>query len=708
MTSDQKMWYCEGAQKLQHCMADLGCCMQLLTMVPAEMLALDPEDACKAVGMPYNPPECFADSPDGPDGGYGGTGGGGYGTPVNPDDGICGITEYALCSLPMAEWLEPSAGMEPEINEDVCKGFSTFFDCLQGYSCCPLFTEMAANDEGAMAMNVFGAACEALGVTSHMCQGSGYGGYEGGGGGDWVICKEDETYCYINSYDDKGEMDHKGETVCVKMDDYERNGCPCNTKWEEVCDSFGWKYCEQKSIGCYDPFDITCGEGEVQCKYEFSSYCWDEDWGECPLYCTSNETQCWSSGRNPDGSYNYTLDREFCAPLATGCPCDPVWTPFGSDGLPDWSLEHNQTCHPINEPCPCHPQYEEKCHDNYGTWCQVKAWGSCPVHCTAEQMTCCITPYNADGTVDHMGVWTEQSANITDGCPCNPTWEHQCTFEGQSYCVAKDHNCPLDCGNNEPCYSYVSGNESCPTTAGCVCESGEIGCTDVDTQLNRCWPSEWYPSGCPLECKMSDMYCSMVSFQADGQMLWEDYCLDAESNNWMCPIICDNSTSKKCGTPEAFDEHCVALSDSCPVSCPQQYCWVDNFSPTGEWLGSSESCANWGESCPCGDNSIQCTDPVYGDSYCVPTSAGCPLVCNPVTEKTCYPVSYTLEGDADWSAPVNESCQNITRPCPCGANAKMCRWTDEFGLDNEVCFPSAESCPVTCKSNEQVCFHHGI
>ncbi|CAE7204518.1 unnamed protein product [Symbiodinium natans] len=33
----------------------------------------------------------------------------------------------------------------------------------------------------------------------------------------------------------------------------------------------------------------------------------------------------------------------------------------------------------------------------------------------------------------------------------------------------------------------------------------------------------------------------------------------------------------------------------------------------------------------------------------------------------------------------------------------MCRWTDEFGLENEECYPTAESCPVSCRSTEQVC-----
>ncbi|CAE7658236.1 unnamed protein product, partial [Symbiodinium sp. KB8] len=186
--------------------------------------------------------------------------------------------------------------------------------------------------------------------------------------------------------------------------------------------------------------------------------------------------------------------------------------------------------------------------------------------------------------------------------------------------------------------------------------------------------------------------------------LWQDYCLNGAANDWWCPITCDNTTAQKCGTPGAFDEHCVSLSETCPVSCTEQYCWADNYAANGDWVDSAESCASWGEDCPCGDNAVRCNDPFLGYSYCTPTAYGCPLVCDPVKEKTCYPISFTPEGEQDWNAPVNESCQNVSQTCPCGANAKMCRWKVSWQYDNEVCFPTAESCPVSCKSDEQRCY----
>ena len=34
----------------------------------------------------------------------------------------------------------------------------------------------------------------------------------------------------------------------------------------------------------------------------------------------------------------------------------------------------------------------------------------------------------------------------------------------------------------------------------------------------------------------------------------------------------------------------------------------------------------------------------------------------------------------------------------------MCRWTDEWGYDTEVCYPTSVACPVTCPEDEQRCY----
>ncbi|CAE7227812.1 unnamed protein product, partial [Symbiodinium sp. CCMP2592] len=175
-------------------------------------------------------------------------------------------------------------------------------------------------------------------------------------------------------------------------------------------------------------------------------------------------------------------------------------------------------------------------------------------------MVCWVAPYDSDGNILYDTDWTETCANITDGCPCNAQWERQCTSHGYTYCESIFGSCPVDCGNFDTCYHYGSGNESCATSSGCVCESDEISCNNPDTGLAECYPSEWYPSGCPVFCAHDEMYCSVVSFDSNGYMLWQDYCLNGEANNWWCPVTCDNTTAQKCGTPGAFDEHCVSLS----------------------------------------------------------------------------------------------------------------------------------------------------
>ncbi|CAE7024210.1 unnamed protein product, partial [Symbiodinium natans] len=213
---------------------------------------------------------------------------------------------------------------------------------------------------------------------------------------------------------------------------------------------------------------------------------------------------------------------------------------------PDWMLPHNQTCHPINETCPCHATHEEKCHDNHGNWCQAKVYGSCPVQCQAHEMTCWLTPYDASGNPDYMGTYTETCANMTEGCPCNPTWEKPCTSYGYKFCESIFRSCPVDCGSQATCYHYISGNESCSTSSGCVCEVNEISCPNPDTGLSECYPSDWYPSGCPISCSHDELICSKVAFSFDV-MLWEDYCVDGASNGWMCPVICDNATAQKRG-----------------------------------------------------------------------------------------------------------------------------------------------------------------
>ncbi|CAE7498825.1 unnamed protein product, partial [Symbiodinium pilosum] len=74
--------------------------------------------------------------------------------------------------------------------------------------------------------------------------------------------------------------------------------------------------------------------------------------------------------------------------------------------------------------------------------------------------------------------WNETCAKEEDGCPCDPKWEKQCTSNGYKYCVYHTNSCPVDCGDKQSCYHYMSGNESCATDSGCVCEADEISCAN--------------------------------------------------------------------------------------------------------------------------------------------------------------------------------------------------------------------------------------
>eukprot|EP00931_Biecheleriopsis_adriatica_P079800 TRINITY_DN5314_c0_g1_i2.p1 TRINITY_DN5314_c0_g1~~TRINITY_DN5314_c0_g1_i2.p1 ORF type:complete len:1870 (+),score=322.07 TRINITY_DN5314_c0_g1_i2:319-5610(+) len=552
-------------------------------------------------------------------------------------------------------------------------------------------------------------------------------GFDGGDCDGVVNC---DTYCWVNQYSEEGFV-IGSESACGTLE-----GCPCNEQWEEQCDSFGYKYCVAMSEGCPKPTVVQCDDAtEHTCAGEFGdSYCWMKEWGDCPITCAWDEQVCHSYAYDSAGNYDWSLPyTESCAPMDSTCPCNSEWenqctdswgftscqpkiygcpvycteeqqycysTAFDSDGHPDWSKPSNTTCQSLGEHCPCDPVYEEMCQDEWGySWCNVKVYGSCPKTCAAHEHKCWITPYDQNGDVDWSASWTEVCANITDGCPCHQTWERQCTGSYGKYCMSVSDNCPITCPA-EYCYHYISGNESCAGATGCTCESNELTCTS-DTGLNECYPSEWYGT-CPLVCNwQTEMACWIVGFSSTNELAWTDYCYP-QSDDWMCPVLCDNATAKKCGT--GWNAYCVPITDDCPQECFEQVCWVDNYDTQGWWVDGEEVCVSWQEECPCGTNQTRCTlwD---GSSFCESISYGCPASCNPATEKSCYIDSFTVDGHYDWDAPVNQSCVAAGTTCPCGANAKMCKWYDEFwGEDVEECYATSWSCPVSCSKNQSVCY----
>jgi len=549
-------------------------------------------------------------------------------------------------------------------------------------------------------------------------------------------------WCYDYVYTATGEVDwdktNWEEPTCATYEE----GCPCNPDWEILCDSMGYKYCEQKSIGCYDPYDVTCMDSEVKCQDSWGSWCQDASWG-CPLFCNGTAT-CYHRSYDAFGFVDWTVpETESCAPKGEPCACleqfehlcTDQWgnsqctpktencplacevnemvchgSPYGPDGHLNFSLPYNETCHPMDQPCPCNPVHEHTCHDVHGmmgSWCWPKVDGNCPVTCDyTNEITCWLPAYDANGEMNYDVPWNQTCAPMAEGCPCHPQWEKTCNVYGYEECYHISWPCPEDCGIYSTCWHH-SGNQTCRTDTGCVCEADEISCADPDTGHTNCYAKEWYPDGCPLSCKMSEMYCeSKTSFDASGMALFTDfYCLDGESNGWCCPEVCDEATSQVCGQPGTC-QWCASKDETCPLSCSmeEQICWVDDFDADGMWLDYTEMCVPLSEKCPCGKNAVQCTDPYYGNTFCASAKYGCPVTCNPFTEMTCFPVPYSEDGVQDWMAPVEATCVNLTQQCGCGANGKMCRYVDDWGLPNEQCFWVGVDCPATCAADEQRCY----
>lgn len=546
-------------------------------------------------------------------------------------------------------------------------------------------------------------------------------------------------YCYTPVFTATGEpnWEVEGTASCAS---YEK-GCPCNDQWQVQCESFGYKTCELKSEGCYDPFAVECNEAtEVKCTDEYSSYCWDKEWGSCPVYCKSNQTTCYATTYLSTGEVDYAAPAtETCVDLAVGCTCDQQWeekctdssgyswcTPkfegcplecqeneqvcytmqYTANGEVDFAKAVQQSCVSMDSPCPCNTEFEDQCTLEDWSYCQPKSDGSCPLSCTATEHHCFTTPYDAEGFVDYEAEWEESCVTAADGCPCDSTWEKRCSMSdggdgSYSWCTLKSESCPIDCGEVVTCYHH-SGNYSCATESGCTCEADEMSCQDAAGKM-ECFAKEWYGESCPLVCDYeTHNYCYEVGFDGQGMMIWTEYChLRPSADDWDCPVICKSDSAKKCGS--GWDAYCIGMSEECPEECTpeQQLCVVPNYDTSGTMLSSPIKCAASNEECPCGDNTVKCT--YEGWSYCESTAFGCPITCA-ADEKLCDPISYTAEGEWDFTAQSTQSCVKQDQTCPCGANAKPCKWTDDWGYEEEYCAPQIESCPVTCSEGQKRCY----
>ncbi|CAE7230131.1 unnamed protein product [Symbiodinium sp. CCMP2592] len=244
--------------------------------------------------------------------------------------------------------------------------------------------------------------------------------------------------------------------------------------------------------------------------------------------------------------------------------------------------------------------------------------------------------------------------------------------------------------------------ESCMTDSGCVCEEeSELSCVDQGGKT-FCLPKEHYQL-CPLQCAWNQMVCQMIAFPTPDNEIAVDYCLD-DASAWHCPLFCDPATAQQCGSG-GWDSFCRSASMECPLICDdsEYICGVVGY-VDGESTVVSKQCMRYYDECPCDDATAHRCYRFAGDSgYCEDVTKECPLVCAD-TEKKCQLISFTEDGQLDFSGPVEESCELHERPCPCGRNAQLCRWKDIiWGTISEACYPTTESCPVSCEAGEKAC-----
>ncbi|CAE8594683.1 unnamed protein product [Polarella glacialis] len=520
-----------------------------------------------------------------------------------------------------------------------------------------------------------------------------------------ILCAEGETLCYETLYDSSGYPDYmaEGNQTCADKN----AGCPCNSKHENKCtDSWG-------------------------------SWCTAKMYGDCPITCKETEQVCFVTVYDSiTGEANYSApSTQVCADMTAGCPCiaefenkcemdgyswcqSKKWQcpitckdtettcyamAYSQDGYPDYDVAGNQSCAPLDVGCPCDSQFEDNCSGLYGSYCQAKVYGSCPLSCAQDEYLCYDTVYTDLGEPDWYAEGNQSCANMTSGCPCNAQWEQKCTDSYGSWCQSTSYSCPLDCGTDSICYG-ANGNMSCPTASGCVCDDAtEHSCPDPYMPgRNQCLSKTWY-SACPLTCQAGESLCYSSGFDDTGAPTWTDVC--SVVSDWMCPVLCAAGASK-CGQGDM--SYCIQSSQSCPVECKdtEQSCWVDSYDAQGQYSSGVDQCVPLTQKCPCGSGAINCTSD--GMSYCLPATMTCPVVCKEGTEKTCVVMSYTASGSWD-DAATKMQCVANAQSCSCGTNAKLCKFTDENGLSEDYCLPSKVdgiemTCPVMCKSDEQTCY----
>lgn len=203
------------------------------------------------------------------------------------------------------------------------------------------------------------------------------------------------------------------------------------------------------------------------------------------------------------------------------------------------------------------------------------------------------------------------------------------------------------------------------------------------------------------------MNCPVFSYSSNGMLVAEETCATGTT----CPVLCGLS-AQTCTSSNSTQ--CLPLSTSCPLQCSstQQLCTVKDFGRSATAITQQLVCTSADVTCPCGANSRTClvSDPVFHDltmSQCLHKSHTCPVTCDPVSQKTCFPISFSEDGSINSTLlPV---CVSMSEACPCGRNAMPCTQTDPLtGITRTSCLPKlvdglAQSCPLTCPLSQSLC-----
>jgi len=439
-----------------------------------------------------------------------------------------------------------------------------------------------------------------------------------------VVCAEDEKLCDAMSFTPEGLFDWTApiSESCVKLN--------------ATC---------------------TCGANAKMCK-------WTNDFGDkeevcyaevepCPESCAAGERRCYLTDYNASGFPVKYYER--CAPEGQSCPCgtntqeclDPV---FGES-----------FCYPVvdfwlNEPM------------------------QCPVFCSEQQDYCYIPSFDAKG---EWLTTTEECVPKGQACDCSRgTNAFSCTWKDELWgswteCLPTQNGyCPTDCPEGEVACDLVEDFLPNGTALGlsqpsvkCAASLDKCPCGKESKRCPRqgCVPKD---EGCAAECGPNQKKCFITDYKQDGSEQSDDEICVGE--NAICP--CGNNTVK-C----ANSNLCLPAAEKqlvCPCKASERNCPVTDFDKDGSITGFSTQCVKQGNPCPCGKNSISCSDPNDAlNKLCVPSFGHkrCPKPCTvdalEAGNKTC--VQNNMDSKGNFKS-TSIRCLGASENCGVGEGMKRC------------------------------------